>query len=92
VCGMWTVTSSELVLRPSSESPWSSKREIVCGVPSSVASVSRSSPPITPFSASSRPAIRGDRLGDTRDLDPGTESTGLDELLSGISVGTEEET
>ena len=95
MCGMWTATPSESVVRPSLGSLWSSKCEgisMVCGTPSSIAPASRSSPPITLFSANNRLVIRGDRFDGTGDPDLDIESTGSNELLSAISVGIEEGT
>lgn len=84
-----TVESCELVVRPSSYVPSSricEENSIVRGTGSSVASVSGSSSLITPFNASRRPVIRGDRLGDIGGSEPGARSMDLDGVPSPFSV------
>ena len=58
----------------------------------SIASVSGSPSLITPFSASKRPVIRGERVGDTGNSESRSKPIGLDEGPSPFSVGTEEGT
>lgn len=93
-CETRTVKSSESVVRSSSDFP-SSRRiceenSSACGTVPSAASVPSSSSPITPFNASRRLVIRGDRLGDIGGSELGVRFVGLDEASSPFSVGTEE--
>jgi hypothetical protein len=89
VRGIWI----ESVIVASSGSPPPRIREEIskaCGTATFVSSASRPLSLITPFSASRRPVIRGDRLGDIGCSELGVESGVLGEVPSTLSVGTEE--
>lgn len=64
----------------------------VCGNPSSVGSISGSPSLITPFNASRRPVIRGDRFGDVGRSELHGRSIGSGEATSPPCFGTEEGT